>query len=79
MLGDAVLCKAGFMAVAFGDSAGVIFRGAMAADVLFDKFSIHCEPPTRMLRNLAGAEPWVIRAVCEGWPLPQLTTPKGRQ
>jgi hypothetical protein len=31
--------------------------------------------PTLTFLNLAGAAPWPVWAICEGWPLPQLGVP----
>ena len=36
----------------------------------------HPFTPTRTPRNRAGAAEWPVRAVCIGWPLPQLGTPQ---
>jgi hypothetical protein len=36
----------------------------------------HPFTPTRTPRNRAGAAEWPVRAVCIGWPFPQLGTPQ---
>ena len=65
MLRHSILSKARFMAFCEPDIEAVVICVAVLLDVsgyLF-KVCVHCDPPTLIFLNLAGAEPCVMRAV----------------